>query len=75
MEEILNNREDSEFSDYSSDISEDINRPISFESKKYDCSDEKTETDIQDTNGQKQGKTGLIFSFIKKMGLKVKIQN
>jgi hypothetical protein len=65
LEEIVNNREDSKFSDDSNDISsENVSRPISFESDKDDCSDdEEMETNIQHTNGGKQGKSGFVFFF------------
>ena len=64
LEEIINHSKDIEFSDDNSDIlSENVSRPISFESEKLYCSDYKeTGTDIQHKNGRKQGKCPC-FSF------------
>ena len=62
MEEIINNSEDSEFSDDRNDISsENISKPISVKSE---IDDEETESNIQHTNERKQEKSSLIFCFI-----------
>ena len=67
MEEIVNNSEDSKFSD---NIIWKYN-----ETEKDDSSgDEETETDIHHTNGWKQGNS-LVFHFVRKTCLKVKIQS
>ena len=82
LEEIVNNSEDSEFSNdssqsYDSDISlQKISRAISSESEdEEDFSDEEIETDMQYRTWTNAGTERPRFPFIGKPGLNVEIKN
>ena len=72
MEGIVNNSEDSEYSNDSDISPQNISRPISSESEEYNYSDEEIETDMQHRTWTNAGTERPCFPFIGKP-IKLKI--